>query len=55
MNKMTKEKIIKRKLMWKWQSLLIDRTHYLPNILKKVELRILKSAFANINEKKYWH
>ena len=41
--------------MWKWQSELIPRKHYLCNILKSIELRILKSAFANINEKKYWN
>mgnify|MGYP006948859823 CR=1 FL=1 len=54
MNKITKEKNIKRTVMWKWQSELIPRKHYLCNILKSIELRILKSAFANINEKKYW-
>lgn len=55
MNKITKEKNIKRTVMWKWQSELIPRKHYLCNILKSIELRILKSAFANINEKKYWN
>jgi hypothetical protein len=41
--------------MWKWQSELIPRKHYLCNVLKDIEKRLLKSAFANINEKKYWN
>lgn len=53
--KLTMQKLIKRTVMWKWQSELIPRKHYLCNILKSIEKRILNSAFANINEKKYWN
>jgi hypothetical protein len=41
--------------MWKWNAWLIPRTHYLPTVLKNIELAIIKRAFANINEKKYWN
>lgn len=39
----------------KWNAHLIPRHHYLPSILKRCELNTLKSAFALINEKKYWN
>ncbi len=39
----------------KWNAYLIPRLHYLPTILKRFELNSLKSAFALINQKKYWN
>ena len=46
---------IKQKILMKWNAHLIPRLHYLPSIIKRCELNVLKSAFANINEKKYWN
>jgi hypothetical protein len=46
---------IKQKILMKWNALLIPRHHYLPSIMKRCELNVLKSAFANINEMKYWN
>lgn len=51
--KISKITIIKKKIMAKWNALLIRRTHYLPTILKRLQLNTLKRAFASINEKKY--
>ena len=39
----------------KWNAHLIERLHYLPSFVKRMELNKLKTAFANINEKKYWN
>ena len=46
---------IKQKVIHKWRALLIEKEHYLPTMIKRMELNKLKSAFANINEKKYWN
>ena len=46
---------IKQRILMKWNAHLIPRQHYLPTILKRAELNTLKSAFALINEKKYWN
>ena len=53
--KIAKLYIIKRKILWKWNAQLIPRTHYLHPLLKRLELKVLKMAFAMINEKKYWN
>lgn len=53
--KISKLEIIKKKILSKWNALLIPRLHYLPTIMKRVELNNLKMAFAMINEKKYWN
>ena len=46
---------MKQKVLMKWNAHLIPRLHYLPTILKRMELNALKSAFAMINEKKFWN
>jgi hypothetical protein len=53
--KISKLEIIKKKILSKWNAQLIPRLHYLPTIMKRVELNNLKMAFAMINEKKYWN
>ena len=55
MNKVTRVEIIKRKIMAKWHAWLIPRFHYLPNIMKSVELGVLKRSFAKIREHQYWN
>jgi hypothetical protein len=46
---------IQQRILMKWNALLIDRSHYLPTILKRLELNAIKSSFAVLNEKKYWN
>ena len=53
--KVAKYDRIKQKVLWKWKAHLIERHHYLPSFVKRIELNVLKRAFAHINEKKYWN
>ncbi len=55
MNKVTKVYLIKRKLMAKWRAWLIPRQHYLPNIIKSLEVCFMRKYFANIKEHAYWN
>ena len=53
--KIAKYDRIKQRIIWKWNAHLIERLHYLPSFVKRMELNVLKKAFSNINEKKYWN
>ena len=53
--KVAKLNRIKQKILWKWKANLIERHHYLPSFIKRIQLNAVKRAFALINEKKYWN
>ena len=55
MNKVSRVEIIKKKIMAKWHAWLIPRTHYLPNVMKELEIRALRRYFSDIRGHAYWN